>query len=108
MKLTASRFKGRWKIVWMKMWDQDFVDEDVPGHVTFDEKGGGEFQFGYVCGSFAWSAADHSIDAPWEGNDEMDPAHGDICCEIKNGELHGVIEFFNGDESAFRAVRGNK
>jgi hypothetical protein len=28
----------------MEMWDQDYVDEEVPGHVTFGEKGGGEFQ----------------------------------------------------------------
>ncbi len=85
MKSAANRFKGRWKIVWMEMWHQDFVDEDVPGHVTFDEQGGGEFQFGYVCGSFVWATEDDYVDAPWEGNDEMDPAHGDICCEIKNG-----------------------
>ena len=45
MKLTANSFKGRWKIVWMEMWDQDFVDEEVPGHVTLSDKGLGDFQF---------------------------------------------------------------
>ena len=39
MKSTANLFKGRWKIVWMEMWDQDFVDEEVPGHVTLGDKG---------------------------------------------------------------------
>jgi hypothetical protein len=48
MKLTANSFKGRWKIVWMEMRDQDFVDEEVPGHVTLGDKGVGDFQFGYV------------------------------------------------------------
>jgi hypothetical protein len=108
MKSAAKRFKGRWKIVWMDMWDQDFVDADVPGHVTFGDKGSGEFQFGYVCGSFPWSAENDDVDALWEGNDEMEPAHGDIHCEIENEELHGTIRFFNGDESDFRAVRENK
>jgi hypothetical protein len=44
----------------------------------------------------------------WEGNDEMDPAHGDIHCEIQEGELCGTIGLFDGDRSAFRAVRENK
>ena len=79
MKLATNSFKGRWKIVWMEMWDQDFVDEEVPGHVTLGDKGLGDFQFGYVCGSFTWSVKNDRIEALWEGNDEMDPAHGDIC-----------------------------
>jgi len=108
MKLTANSFKGRWKIVWMEMWDQDFVDEEVPGHVTLSDKGLGDFQFGYVCGSFTWSTKNGRIDALWEGNDEMDPAHGDIHCTIQEGELCGTIGLFNGDRSAFRAVRENK
>jgi hypothetical protein len=108
MKSAANPLKGRWKIVWMEMWDQDFVDAEIPGHVTFGDKGRGDFQFGYVCGSFAWSPENDHVDSLWEGNDEMDPAHGDIYCEIEKGELHGTIEFFNGDESAFRAVRENK
>ena len=35
----------------------------------------------------------------------MDEARGEIYAEIKHGELQGTIEFFNGDESEFRAVR---
>jgi hypothetical protein len=35
----------------------------------------------------------------------MDEARGEIYAEIKHGELPGTIEFFNGDESEFRAVR---
>jgi hypothetical protein len=108
MRSTANSFKGRWKIVWMEMWDQDFVDEELPGHITLADKGRGDFQFGYVFGSFAWSAKDARIDSLWEGNDEMDPAHGDIHCEIQRGELCGTIGLFNGDRSAFRAVRENE
>ena len=108
MKPAANPFKGRWKIVWMEMWDQDFVDEEVPGHVTLGDKGLGDFQFGYVHGSFTWSAKNGRIDALWEGNDEIDPAHGDIHCEIQEGELRGTIGLFDGDRSAFRAVREKK
>jgi hypothetical protein len=108
MKLTTNSFKGRWKIVWMEMWDQDFVDEEVPGHVTLGDKSLGDFQSGYVYGSFTWSTKNGRIDALWEGNDEMDPAYGDIHCTIQEGALCGTIGLFNGDRSAFRAVRENK
>jgi len=67
-----------------------------------------QIRFGYVSGSFPWAAEDDYVDALWEDNDEMDPAHGSIYCEIENGELHGTIGFFNGDELDFRAVRENK
>ena len=76
MKSESHPLKGRWKIVWMAMWDQDFVDEEVPGHVTFGDKGHGEFQFGYVYGVFSWSTKNDHVDAPWEGNDEMDRPRG--------------------------------
>lgn len=58
--------------------------------------------------SFTWSTKNGRIDALWEGNDEMDPAYGDIHCTIQEGELCGTIGLFNGDRSAFRAVRENK
>jgi hypothetical protein len=108
MKPAVRSFTGRWKIVGMEMWDQDFVDEEVPGHVTLGDKGLGDFQFGYVYGSFAWLAKNGRIDALWEGNDEMDPAHGDLHCEIQEGGLCGNIGLFDGDRSAFRAVRQSK
>jgi len=87
------------------MWDQEFVDLVVPGHVSFEDGGRGHFQFGCVDGFFGWSAKDIYVDSCWEGSDEMDEAHGEIYAEIQDGELHGTIEFFNGDESEFRAVR---
>jgi hypothetical protein len=41
---------GRWRIVWMEVWDQDFVDAEVEGYFEFEPTGSGEFQFGYVHG----------------------------------------------------------
>jgi hypothetical protein len=104
-KTTANPLQGKWRIVWMEMWDQDFVDAEAQGHVTFSEKGEGRFQFGYVQGSFFWHADEADLDATWEGNDEMDEAFGNIDAEIIKGELHGTISFFTGDESAFRAAK---
>ncbi len=39
-----------WRIIWMSDWDQDYVDMDVPGHITFGDGRSGNFQFGMVQG----------------------------------------------------------
>lgn len=39
---------GRWRITSMEVWDQDFVDAEVPGYIEFKDNGLGDFQFGYV------------------------------------------------------------
>jgi len=46
MKSMPGTFKETWKIIWMEMWDQEFVDLEVPGHVVFEDGGRGHFQFG--------------------------------------------------------------
>ena len=43
----ANPFLGQWRIVWMELWDQDFIDMEVPGHFLRKE-GLGNFQFGLV------------------------------------------------------------
>ena len=45
-----SPFTGRWRIVSMSAWGQDYIDEEEEGFFEFDEKSGGEFHFGYVHG----------------------------------------------------------
>lgn len=104
---SSNSLKGIWKIIWMEKWDQDFVDLVVPGHVTFEAGGHGCFQFGCVEGGFSWSDGDAYFDSRWEGCDEMDEARGEINASIEDGELRGTIEFDNGDESDFRAVKKN-
>lgn len=94
----------------MELWDQDFVDAEESGYISFDGRGG-EFHFGYVHGAFrelefilddkrtrvAWS---------WEGNDEHHEAHGrGVARILPDGTLRGKIAFAGGDRSAFTAVR---
>ena len=45
-----SQFVGRWHIVSMSMWDEDYFNEEVQAFIEFDDKGSGSFQFGYVHG----------------------------------------------------------
>ncbi len=37
MKTTKTSFVGRWRIVEMEQWEQDYVDMEETGHVTFEK-----------------------------------------------------------------------
>lgn len=102
---TNNPFKGRWKITWMEQWDQEFVNLCGAGHITIDEKGNGEFQFGAVQGSFQIALGQSYFNSEWDGCDEMDEASGDIYGTLEGDELQGDISFYRGDESEFRAVK---
>ncbi len=58
MAKKKSQMVGRWRITSMTEWDQDFVDEDVPGYFEFRKDGLGDFQFGYVQGQIDWRDAE--------------------------------------------------
>jgi hypothetical protein len=100
---------GRWRIVWMEVWDQDFVDAEVEGFFEFKKGGGGEFQFGYVSGQIDFQEAEQggkpAVEFTWDGNDEMDPAQGRGWAVLDGDEIEGRVFFHRGDDSAFRAVR---
>jgi len=53
-----SKVVGRWRIKWMEMWDQDFVDLIEPGYFQFDEDGLGFFVFGAVEGQIDYRIPD--------------------------------------------------
>jgi len=99
---------GYWRIDWMEMWDKDYLDMEVSAHITIDKKGVGVFQFGVVCGNFHVDTQDKHFSTSWMGNMEYDEAFGKIDAHQEGEELHGTISFFEGDESEFRAITGNK
>jgi hypothetical protein len=106
---TKSPFEGRWHIVSMTQWDEEFIHAEVQGFIEFDNKGGGEFQFGYVHGDMdcrqTTREGEPAVEWTWEGNDEMDPAEGRGWAVLKGDELHGMIFFLEGDDSGFVAKR---
>src|SRR3954453_3954552 len=105
-----SPFTGRWRIVSMSAWDEDYIDEEEEGFFEFDEKGGGEFHFGYVHGRMdcilTTRDGEPAVEWTWDGNDEMDPAQGRGWAVVRGDELHGMIFFHGGDASGFVANRG--
>ena len=50
MAKQKSPFTGRWRIVSMSAWEDDYLDEEVEAFIEFEDKGSGSFQFGYVQG----------------------------------------------------------
>jgi hypothetical protein len=102
-----SPFVGRWHIVSMTEWDQDYVNEEVQGFIEIEADGMGEFHFGYVRGGmdcrFTTRDGEPAVEWTWDGNDEMDPAQGRGWAVLRGDELHGMIMFHLGDDSGFVA-----
>lgn len=98
-------FAGKWRIVWMDQWDQDYVDMEEPGHITFDNRGSGSFHFGCVSGEIDARMKHERLEFSWSGFDEMDEIMGRGWVELSGRELHGHLYIHLGDDSAFRAVK---
>lgn len=99
---------GRWRIASMEMWDQDFVDAEVPGYFNLKKSLRGDFQFGYVYGELDLEVNEEGesvrIDFTFEGNDEMDPCSGRGVIHITEGKGKGKLYFHRGDHSGFELV----
>lgn len=112
MKTRFKPFVGKWSIVEMEAWDQEYIDMEVPGHFTFNKDGTGHFQFGLVQGEMDCRSENKEgkakIEFSWEGQEELDPASGRGWAVIEDGELNGWIFFHQGDDSAFRAKRSSR
>lgn len=97
-------FIGTWRIVWMETWDQDYVDMEVPGHITFGKNHIGNFQFGLMQGEMDYRVNANRVEFTWGGFDEGDEISGRGFAEIENDELRGHFYIHLGDESPFRAI----
>jgi hypothetical protein len=106
-KKPANPFTGRWRIVSMPTWDDDYLDEEMQAFIEFDDKDVGEFHFGYVHGSMdcrlTTRDGEPAVEWSWDGNAEMDPAQGRGWAVLRGGELHGMIFLHMADDSEFVA-----
>ena len=106
---ARAPFEGRWHIVSMSQWDEDFINAEEQGYIEFNAGGEGEFHFGYVHGNMDCRETTRdgqpAVEWSWEGNDEMDEASGRGWAVLRGDELHGLIAFHQADESDFVARR---
>ena len=104
-----KQFSGKWRIVEMEVWDQDYIDMEVPGYIRIDSEGTGQFQFGLVAGDLDGreeiGGNATRFEFSWSGQDENDPACGRGWALIQEGELRGRFYLHLADDSAFRAIK---
>ncbi len=106
-----SPFVGRWHIVSMSMWDEDYLNEEVQAFIEFKGDTLGGFQFGYVRGDLDYREGlrdgEPAVEWSWEGTDEADgrPLTGRGWAILKGERPHGLIAIHMGDESEFEAER---
>ena len=109
MAKKKNAFVGRWRIIEMEMWDQDYVDLVVEGNFTFDNNGFGSFQFGVVVGEIDYKIEKvnniERLEFSFEGQDEYDPVSGRGWATIEQETLKGKIIFHAGDKSEFKAKK---
>ena len=100
---------GRWRIVAMEQWDQDYVDMDSPGHITFMQGGTGQLHFGCVELELDWrfEADTGRLEFTFSGFDEGDEVTGHGWAKAEGTRLTGRLIFHEGDESGFEAAKGS-
>lgn len=97
---------GRWRIIEMPDYEDDYPDMVAPAYILFEAHGSGEFAFGCVTGQIFGRADTGAVEFSWQGNDEMDEGQGDGWAELQpDGSLKGAICFHGGDEANFIARR---
>jgi len=109
MKKDQAKYIGKWRIIGMEMWDQDYIDLTIPGYFSFDGDDLGDFQFGSVKGQIDYSiekiGAVERLEFSWEGQSENDPASGRGWAVINGDYLEGRIYIFLSDDSWFKAKK---
>jgi hypothetical protein len=106
----AKAFAGRWRIVEMDTWDNDFIDLVEPAHLTFKGAADGEIAFGALKGflDVRYGSRDGAACAEfsWQGHDEGDEACGRGWVALAAaGSLVGHFFIHSGDESGFVCER---
>src|SRR5690606_38885902 len=94
----ARAFAGRWRIVEMDVWDNDFLDLVAQAHLPFEGETGGEIAFGALKGflDVRYRARDGAACAEsWEGYDDNDPACGRGTKAMTQASCANPTDFFN-------------
>jgi len=93
----------------MELWERDYLDLEVPAHITFGTTRLGSFQFGAVRGWIDYRVTNDGtsvkVEFSWEGFNDSDPSCGRGWAAIADDQLVGRLYLHNSDDSAFVAER---
>jgi hypothetical protein len=109
-KEESHPFIGRWHILEMEMWDEDYFNMETRAYVKIEATNEGEFQFGlvrgYLDGYLEELKDGERFSFTWEGQDEMDEVNGSGWLQLVGpDEIEGLINLHQGDRSKFKAKR---
>ena len=108
---NKNRFIGKWRIISMGNWDQDYVNIEEPGYIGFDKKDSGKLHFGLITAEIDYRIVDDSnedkIEFTFAGVDEFDNicGRGTVYYQTNLSQLIGKLFIHFGDESTFAAKR---
>ncbi|WP_445359524.1 hypothetical protein [Microbulbifer sp. ANSA005] len=105
-----NNFIGKWAIIEMEQWDQEYIDLVEPDYFNFEKGGQGQFVFGTVNGFIdcRYDNEKHptKVDFSWEGSSEHDPVSGRGWFKIKSeNSIYGMLFIYNSDESWVKATK---
>jgi hypothetical protein len=109
-----SPLTGRWRIISMSAWEDEYLDEEVEAFFQFEEQGSGSFQFGYIQGLIDWRSTTRdgkpAVEFSWEGGDGADGTAltGRGWAILEDDELKGLFCIHQGDDSEFVAQRASQ
>ncbi len=109
MKRAEKVVAGTWRITGMEVWDAEYLDMEVPAHITIRSDLTGEFQFGLVQGGMDARVSTLDgvarVEFSWSGFDENDPVSGRGWMMVTGDQAEGRFFIHSGDDSDFTAVR---
>ena len=102
----ARAFVGRWRIIEMDVWDNDFLDLVEQAHLIFTAAADGEIVFGALKGFLETRYGSREgaacAEFSWQGHDENDPAGGRGGAVIGTaGRLGGHFYIHPGEAAGF-------
>ncbi len=102
-----NEFTGKWHIISMDPWDQDYIDEVEPGYIEFGQDGLGSLHFGFIFADIDYRITNNTqrnvIEFSFAGKDEYNEICGRGTASKTSGQLIGNLFIHHGDDSAFIA-----
>jgi hypothetical protein len=105
MAKAKTNLMGRWVVQSMSMWDDDYINEEVPSFFDFGKKNLGSFHFGYVQGDVDYRLTERdgkpAVEFSFMGFDAGggDEGSGRGWMVLEGDLLTGMFFFHCGDES---------
>ncbi len=106
----GKAFIGKWRIVEMDTFDEDYFEMEGPAHIEFDKQRTGRFHFGLLSGEmdcrFSAEGGAPVVEFSWDGNDEHHPVMGRGLTMIgDDGKMRGRIFIHHADDTGFVAEK---